>query len=416
MFPVGTYSYAAQLVIVFLLTDYLRYKPLIVASGLAGCIVWSLLIWTRSLTELQLVEWFYGTYMATEVAYYTYIYAKVDRQHYTTVTSHTRAAILAGRFVAGTVGQLLVYARAMDYLQLNYVTLAAQAASTAWALCLPAVRTSVYFHRPLRGDATALVSPDDERFYAPKPLAPLNCEAMTSDDSSATDAPAARPPTTTTAVQPAKRAFPLLWSQFCRAYSNADVLIWSLWYAVGMCGYLQAISYIQVLWTAIDSRPDQMIWNGAVEAVNTLLGAAVALLAGHLRSERLTRAQLLWSLVALSLCQGGAILAGSQTTVRWVSYVAYAVFYVLYSFTITVASAEVAKNLEDDSYGLVFGVNTLAALVLQTVLTLAVVAEGGLALTVVGQYAVLAGYFFALAGVFVVAIAVGWWRRRGAAR
>lgn len=98
------------------------YKPLIIISGLSGCIVWSLLIWTRSLLGLQVLEIFYGTYMATEVAYYTYIYAKVDKVHYMKVTSHTRAAIMIGRFVAGSVGQTLVYTGAMDYLGLNYIT------------------------------------------------------------------------------------------------------------------------------------------------------------------------------------------------------------------------------------------------------------------------------------------------------
>jgi hypothetical protein len=43
-------------------------------------------------------------------------------------------------------------------------------------------------------------------------------------------------------------------------------------------------------------------------------------------------------------------------------------------------SAEVAKHLNDDSCGLIFGVNTFIALVLQTVLTVIVVDERGLAL------------------------------------
>ena len=43
-------------------------------------------------------------------------------------------------------------------------------------------------------------------------------------------------------------------------------------------------------------------------------------------------------------------------------------------------SAEVAKHLNDDSCGLIFGVNTFIALVLQTVLTIIVVDEAGLAL------------------------------------
>lgn len=161
--------------------------------------------------------------MATEVAYYTYIYAKVDKKHYLKVTSHTRAAILSGRFVASALGQVLVTTETMDYRQLNFITFGAQIASTLWALCLPNVETSLYFHRntnPVDGlitDADAKEKVQKNRF---------------------------------------QQAFLLLWSQFRSAYSNTNILVWSLWYAVGMCGYLQVISYIQVLWTNIDNSQE----------------------------------------------------------------------------------------------------------------------------------------------------------------
>lgn len=38
VYPVGTYSYMALLVIIFLITDFLKYKPLIIASGIFFCI------------------------------------------------------------------------------------------------------------------------------------------------------------------------------------------------------------------------------------------------------------------------------------------------------------------------------------------------------------------------------------------
>lgn len=154
-------------------------------------------------------------------------------------------------------------------------------------------------------------------------------------------------------------AFKLLWFQCKQAYTNTNVQIWSIWYAVGLCGYLQVICYIQVLWTNIDDKQEVIlrirlffllnrytfififyfkdIWNGAVEACITLLGAGVALLAGYLHSEKLSRRQILWSLVVLSICEGCSILLASQTPYRNVSYVGYLLFCVLYSFTITVA-------------------------------------------------------------------------------
>lgn len=56
VYPVGTYAYLAQLVIVFLITDLCRYKPLIILLGLSGIVVWSLLIWSQTLFQLQVLE------------------------------------------------------------------------------------------------------------------------------------------------------------------------------------------------------------------------------------------------------------------------------------------------------------------------------------------------------------------------
>lgn len=56
VYPVGTYSYLGLLVLVFLITDLCRYKPLIVFSGLSGIVVWGMLLWTTGLLELQILE------------------------------------------------------------------------------------------------------------------------------------------------------------------------------------------------------------------------------------------------------------------------------------------------------------------------------------------------------------------------
>lgn len=91
VYPIGTYSTLGLLVIVFLITDIFRwvlmkfflslwnrkkinfrYKPIIIASACAGIIIWCLLLWTTTLLALQLVQVFYGFFMAAEVAYYTW--------------------------------------------------------------------------------------------------------------------------------------------------------------------------------------------------------------------------------------------------------------------------------------------------------------------------------------------------------
>ncbi|XP_050069788.1 thiamine transporter 1-like [Anopheles maculipalpis] len=422
-FPIGTYSYLAQLAIIFLVTDFLRYKPIIIVNGAAGIVVWSMLTWTTSLTALKVLEIFYGTYCAAEVAYFSYIYAKVDREHYQKVTSHTRAAIYSGRFFAASLAQLLVYFEAMDYRQLNYLSLAAQISATLWALFLPSVPNSMYFHRQTlpsqssAGDSTAVqcTTISDTTVIGDKQMKMVDViEDDNSDDSKPPMTPNRR--VMSSFRSRLKGAFVLLWTHFRTSFTNRSVLQWSIWYALAMAGYIQILAYVQALWSSIDET-QPAIWNGAVEAALTLLGAIVALLAGYLHSGFLKPRTSLLSLALLSFAAGGAMLLATKTGNLIVSYLGYMVFCVLYAFAITVVSAEIAKNISDDCFGLVFGFNTLVALSLQTLLTFSVTdSDGWFALDVFGQFTVFSCYFLVLGGIytaFLVAEIIGSVVRRG---
>lgn len=394
-FPIGTYSYLAQLAIIFLVTDLLRYKPIIIVNGAAGIIVWSMLTWTTSLEALKVLEIFYGTYCAAEVAYFSYIYAKVDREHYQKVTSHTRAAIYCGRFFAASLAQLLVHFEAMDYRQLNFLSLAAQISATLWALFLPSVPTSMYFHRqtltePTGGshEVTGADHPSDKNGLDER-----------SDESRVSGHGFSQRFRAPFSVR-MKEAFVLLWSHFRTSYTNRSVLQWSVWYGLAMAGYIQILAYVQALWSSIDET-QPAVWNGAVEAAVTLLGAIVSLLAGYLHSGFLKPRTSLLALAVLSFAAGGAMFLATKTSDLIVSYLGYMIFCVLYAFAITVVSAEIAKNIADDCFGLVFGFNTLVALSLQTLLTFSVTdADGWFALDVFGQFTVFSSYFLVLGGIY----------------
>ena len=71
----------------------------------------------------------YGTMTACETAYYTYIYAKVDKKHYQIVTSHMRGASLTGRFMSGLSSQVLIHL-GMTIADLNYLTLVGRFSNT----------------------------------------------------------------------------------------------------------------------------------------------------------------------------------------------------------------------------------------------------------------------------------------------
>lgn len=59
-----------------ILSLFLQSK-LLVVTGLSGISIYVILLWTTSVEWLQVSQFLFGLYMATEVAYYTYMYAKV---------------------------------------------------------------------------------------------------------------------------------------------------------------------------------------------------------------------------------------------------------------------------------------------------------------------------------------------------
>lgn len=54
------------------------------------------------------MQFFYGIGTSTEIAYYSYIYAKVDAVKYQKVTSFTRVATLSSIFLSSVTGQVIM--------------------------------------------------------------------------------------------------------------------------------------------------------------------------------------------------------------------------------------------------------------------------------------------------------------------
>ena len=101
---------------------------------------------------------------------------------------------------------------------------------------------------------------------------------------------------------------------------------------------LQVGNYIQPLWETVmpvTEAGEGHLYNGAVEALTTLTGAALSFALGY--------ARLNWALVGepalfVTSAVGGAVLvlmAGTEDI--WVAYAGYAIFRALYQMMITVA-------------------------------------------------------------------------------
>jgi thiamine transporter 2/3 len=186
-----------------------------------------------------MLEVLYGVAGACEVAYYTYIYAKVKKEHYKKVTSYTYSAIFLGNLVAAILSQVLVSFSLMDYYELNFISLAGVGTSLILALFLPRVRESIYFYRnetdlPIAGEETTMK--EKLGFWERVIKARL-----------------------------------VLWKDFKGAYSSSYVLKWSIWWAASAACNGQVSNYIQSLWEVITPDEENESWNGAVGAIQCAL-------------------------------------------------------------------------------------------------------------------------------------------------
>lgn len=146
IYPVWTYSYLLLLFPVFLATDYLRYKPVILLQGLSLIVTWFMLLYAQGLLAIQFLEFFYGIATATEIAYYSYIYSVVDLSKYQKVTSYCRSATLVGFTVGSVMGQILISVADWSLFSLNVISLTCVSVAFAMAWFLPMPQKSLFFH------------------------------------------------------------------------------------------------------------------------------------------------------------------------------------------------------------------------------------------------------------------------------
>ncbi|XP_012536072.1 thiamine transporter 2 [Monomorium pharaonis] len=388
IYPVTTYSYLSTLIIMFLITDFIRYKPIIILCGLSGSITFLLIIFGKIVLVLQIAKFFFGLFLSAEVAYYTYIYAKVDKNHYQEVTSHTKAASLFGRSLSGIIAQLTTSFDLLNYHQLNYLTFSAMSIATIWATFLPPVGQSIYFHRTN--------VPDDEEKNSVIIQQAID-QSHQSNNSRKFCNKSNKTKPGILLLRKLKNAYALLWKHFVLAYTNYRVIKWSAWWALSTCGYLMGATYSQLLWqTAI--KPGDKIYNGAVDFTYAIVGAISVFSVGKIRLNWILLGDIMCSVFAF--LQGSILLASSYSYNIWFLYAGYIIFGVIYHTMVTVASFEVAKCISEDSHGLIFGVNIFLALLMQSLLTFIVV--NTIMLDIRHQFFVYGGYFIVLAMIYIV--------------
>ena len=296
IYPVWTYSYLVTLFVVFLVTDLLKYKPVIVTEGLAYLTTRILLIWARGVLSMQFMQFGYGVATGAEVAYYSYIYAVVDRGHYLLVTSYTRAAVLVGRMMSGVVGQLLISFQVTDYLTLNYISLGSVSIACCITLLLPKVDSGNVF----------ITETESESIRQQ-----MSCFSSW------------------------KRTMYVMFRDFKKCYSNKELLRWSLWWAFATCGEFQVENYVQNLWDVIYPSHNHKIYNGGVTALSHLTGSLVAVMLAYVKIDWSVFGELCLGVV--SVADAFFLFLSAQTSSIWVAYIMYILFRIAYTFLITIA-------------------------------------------------------------------------------
>ncbi|XP_008323261.1 thiamine transporter 1 [Cynoglossus semilaevis] len=383
IYPIWTYSYLMLLFPVFLATDYLCYKPVLVVQATSLVVTYIMLLKAQGLLAMQFLEFFFGLATASEVAYYSYIYSVVEPEHYQRVTSYCRSIALFGSAAGSLMGQLLLSVAKAELLYLVIVTLTSAAAAFVAPWFLPMPKRSLFFHQ---SPGAAKEETGDEESKVPLKI--HNVKTVSTPSEAETSSGLVK-------------VLQMLFEDFVQCYRCRPLLAWSLWWALATCGYFQVINYTQALWENIRPSKDHEIFNGYVEALSTLLGALAALLVGYLPVCWAVWGEL--ALCVLSLLMATCVFIMDTLSNIWLCYSSYVIFRAIYMLLITVATFQIAANLNMQRYALVFGVNTFMALVLQTLLTVVVVDSAGLGLDVFTQFLIYGGYFVVISSIFLLA-------------
>uniref|UniRef100_A0A672Z113 Thiamine transporter 2-like n=1 Tax=Sphaeramia orbicularis TaxID=375764 RepID=A0A672Z113_9TELE len=383
LFPIWTYSYLAFLFPVFLLTDFLRHKPLITVQGLFLVTNYLLLCFAPGLLAMTVN---YAVVTSTEVAYFSYIYSIIPVEHYQRATGYLRSAMLTGYTFGAGLGQVLISVAGVDYLYINAITLGIVSMAFLISFWLPMPQRSMFF----KGKNAAAVGSQSQQ------EGPVGADCSGSGNEEMEHNGRAGWCSRGNVANAGR----LLWQSFKESYSSRHLIYWSLWWALATAGYVQVFNYIQLMWDHIEPSATSTIYNGGVEAACSLVGAAAAFSVGHIK---VTWA--VWGELALGLFSAvgtGAIFLMVLTSSIWACYAGYVIFKSCYMFLITITAFQIASNLSMECYALTFGINTFVALSLQTIMTGIFVDEAALGLDIVTQFIIYGSYYAVISVLFLI--------------
>lgn len=248
--------------------------------SMTSAIAWGFSYWLPSDHGHQSAVVLYEIFKNFKIPYFAYIFAKVSRDHYSSVSSFTHAAVFAGNFIAFVSVQLIA-----DHLisghALFYVIFSAQIIATLIAICLPSL----------------------DRMQSPISL---------------------------------RQHSIWIFEQLKFAYTNYRILIWSLWYIGGTSISNQFSALLpQLELTLLDYRQWDLNILNLILSLGELAGILLTLLTCYVFMR--TRHHALILLIMMALCSGGLMFLVANTTDPSMSYILIALLNIIYKVSITMS-------------------------------------------------------------------------------
>lgn len=210
------------------------------------------------------------------------MYEIVSREYYKGVTSLIHGSMHAGKFIAGSLGQILLSFEILSLEHINIISFAASVCVVGFAVFLPGIKWSLYWH-PQPEDKKINHSVDDKFSTSLSKTDPESgcchqnnnniyyLEQTEKPNLDSTKKVALCSQCKDSVKVQFSKAFAELKKDITAAYTNDHIARWSIWWAMSRAIYWQIGLFTESLWKQIEEETHQHPLNGAVDAAHALI-------------------------------------------------------------------------------------------------------------------------------------------------
>ncbi|XP_025423243.1 folate transporter 1-like [Sipha flava] len=321
------YSNILSILVITIITDYLLYKPVLLFNVFCGILFYVNLVMLPNFIRLKVFELFGAFFIPHEVVYLSYLFARVhDKRYYQATSGLARTAMLLGKFCSSVFAQTLLFTRGKSYVKdLPCFTLGSVVFAFVWASFLPPVRRRNY-----KDDVIAKLMVNNN-----------NEQSTTMNEK----------------LQPSSKSISRqMWKNLNESYKNLIVLKWSIWYCLGLVGYM----IINMSFLSHEFGENEQV-NGVVESLTMLIGAVSSYKIGVRRVN--------WELKCNAFIGSGTLILGMCVIFCYFHQqmlsvqLSYILFGSLIQAMFVISWSEIAKQLKNKCYALIMCFNTFISLV-----------------------------------------------------